>query len=243
MFPRGDVRPRGDKTAVMRSAAVFCLLCLVAASAGGCATYEYNLVQPPDLARHIGSKAEETINLEPLQYRLITVENRLVIRIFNPTDDPIELLGPRSTIVDPAGQSHAVRAQTIAPNSFIKLILPPQRPQVYYPTGPTFGVGVGTAYRVDAQPWGPYYWPYRPYWYSPAWYGPPFYGAGYYGPGYYGPGYGGYYAGPRYLAVVDENDTTYWEWNGAEGQARVVLTFLRQGKEFQQSLVFRRQKM
>ena len=41
----------------------------------GCAHYEYELTDPPDLARHIG-KDEQRINLDPLSYRLVTSDNR-----------------------------------------------------------------------------------------------------------------------------------------------------------------------
>jgi len=218
----------------MRSALVLCLLCLLATAAGGCATYEYNLVQPADLTRHIGSKGDEVVSVDPLQYRLRAVDNRLVMRIVNPTEDPIELVGPRSTVVDPAGQSHPLRAQTIAPNSFIKLIFPPIRPHVYDPS-PTFGVGFYGYHHVDAYPYPyyyPYYYPYRPYSFGP-WYGPYYPAFGYYD----------YYGGPQYLAVVDENDATYWDWPGSGGQMRLVITYRRAGKEFQQTFVFNRQKM
>jgi hypothetical protein len=77
------------------------------------------------------------------------VDNRLVVRVFNPTEDPIELLGDKSTVVAPTGQSHPLRGQTIAPRSHAKLILPPRRPRAYNSAGPTFGVGVGM--RVDAR--------------------------------------------------------------------------------------------
>ena len=46
-------------------------------------------------------------------------------------------------MVDPEGQSHPLRGQSIAAKSFIKLILPPMRPRIEN-TGPTFGIGVGT---------------------------------------------------------------------------------------------------
>ena len=114
--------------------ALFCL------GAGGC-TYEYDVVEPPDLAGHVGSKSDYVIKRDPLDYRMITYDNRLVIRVFNPTADPIILVGERSTLVDPSGQSHPLRGQTIAPQSFIKLILPPLRPQLE--PGPSYGVGFG----------------------------------------------------------------------------------------------------
>ncbi len=114
--------------------------------AGGCARYEFDLVAPPDLATHIGKDKESVIKRDELEYQMQAVESRLLMWVVNSTDDAIELLGPESTAVDPAGQSHPFRSQSIAPHSFVKLILPPMRP--YYRAGPTFGFGLGIhAYR------------------------------------------------------------------------------------------------
>ena len=193
--------------------ALFMALCTLG---GGCAKYEYNLVKPTELQRHIGKDADAVIPWDPLEYRMRTVDNRLVVRIFNPTQDIIEMVGPRCSVVDPEGQSHPLRTQTIAPGSFIKLIFPPPRPQVY-DYGPTFGVGVG--YQVDAYPYR-----YYPYGYDPYW----------------------NYYGPHYLAVYDENDTYYWEWKGeGETRAVLTFRRGNAGdaKEFRHESVFRRQKM
>ena len=198
------------------------LLCV-----GGCASYEYDLTQPADLRRHVGTKTDTVVPIDPLEYRLRTVDNRLVMRIFNPTDEAIQLIGERSTVVDPDGQSHPLRAQTIAPHSFIKLVLPPLKPYVYDP-GPTFGFGVGT--HVGSA-YGPYYSPfYSPYYYpyySHYWYGAP------YGPTYYE---------PRYFYVYDEGDNRYWDWKG-ETDARMTLVFARGEKQFTHELAFHRKKM
>lgn len=128
--------------------------------AGGCAQYQYDIVSPPEMAQHVGTKQAVVLSRPPLQYRLISYDNHLVIRIYNPTNDPIRLLGDESSLVDPQGQSHPLRSRTIAPHSYIKLILPPMPPEVVS-YGPTFGLGLG--------------WGYAPYW-----------GAGYYDP-FYGP--------------------------------------------------------
>jgi hypothetical protein len=191
---------------------------------GGCAKYEYNLVKPPELQRHIGRDADAVVPIDPLEYRLRTVDNRLVMQVFNPTSDPIELVGPRCTVVDPNGQSHPLRSQTIAPGSFIKLIFPPPRPEVYAPYygGPYWGVGVG--YHVHHTGWGhrcagPSY-VYSPYAYYPY----------------------PYYPGPYYLAVYDESEPYYWDWRGV-GECRVLLTYRRGDKEIRHEFVFARQKM
>ena len=80
----------------------------------GCARYEYDLIQPANLARHVG-KTEESFAIEPLEYRLVSIDNSLVMRIFNNSAEPITLEGTRSYAVPPTGQSHPLRPQTIAP--------------------------------------------------------------------------------------------------------------------------------
>lgn len=128
------------------------LLGLLCVLLGGCATYEYQLVRPPELSGHIGRGTDQVVRLEPLEYRLRSMDNRLVMRIFNLADEPVELIGPKCSVVDPSGQSHPLPSLSIAPGSFIKQIFPPPRPRVYDPHyGPTWGVGVGMGVRVDAR--------------------------------------------------------------------------------------------
>jgi hypothetical protein len=107
----------------------------------GCATYEFDITQPPELQRHVGRNIDQVFSLDSLEYRLRAVDNRLVMRVFNTTDGPIQLRGDRSTSVDPNGQSRPLRTQSIPPHSFAKIIFPPIRPYIYDP-GPTFGIGV-----------------------------------------------------------------------------------------------------
>ena len=104
--------------------------------------YEFDLAEPPDLAQRIGRDQEAAVRVGDLDYRLISYDNRLVIRIINPTDSALELLGEESFVVDPEGESHPLRGVTIAPDSFAKLILPPLREYPYDP-GPRFGIGFG----------------------------------------------------------------------------------------------------
>ena len=181
---------------------------------GGCARYEYQLVRPPDLTRHVGRGTDQVFTLEPLQYRLRTVDNRLVMRIFNPSQEPIELLGAQSTVVDPNGQSRPLRSLSIAPGSFIKLIFPPPRPRVYDPHyGPSWHTGVGVGIRVDARTRGRH--PPPPYFMSTT---------------------------PRYLDVYDDADAFFWEWRG-EGEARMTLVYRRGDEEFRHDFLFRRIKV
>src|SRR5258706_11458167 len=95
------------------------------------------------------------------------VESRLLMFVVNSTDDPIELIGQESTAVDPAGQSHPFRGQSIAPHRFVKLILPPMQP--YYRSGPTFGFGLGIqSYHCGRYPYGGGV--YGPFWDWPAYF-------------------------------------------------------------------------
>jgi hypothetical protein len=106
----------------------------------GCAKYQYQLLEPAQFAQTIG-REEVSIDRDSVQYRLREYDRRQSMRIANSGDDPITLLGERSYIVDPNGESHPMRGVTIAPGSYIGLVLPPLAP--VYRTGPRFGVGVG----------------------------------------------------------------------------------------------------
>jgi hypothetical protein len=168
------------KVAILLMAPLLCSLPLI----GGCATYEFDLTRPEQFATHIGRKQDVRVTIDPLEYRFRTLENRLVVRIFNPTNDAIELSGSQSSAVDPKGESHPLRGQTIVPGTFVKLILPPMRPTVYDP-GPHFGFGFGIVGRA----------------------GNPFHDP------FYGPFGSGFYDEPRYYTVYDD-DNYYWNWPG-----------------------------
>jgi hypothetical protein len=97
-----------------------CLCC-------GCAHYEFDVVQPP-INGHVARHSELRLSIDPLVYRMRSVDGRLLLWIENPKTEPIELLGRGSVAVDPWGQSHPLEEQTIAPGSYIKLVIPPLRP-------------------------------------------------------------------------------------------------------------------
>ena len=193
------------------------LLALMCADSAGCTRYEFDLVNPPNLARHVGADKPVEVTLDPLTYRLQTAESRLVMQVHNPTDGPVRLLGDQSIVVDPRGQSHPLRGQAIAAGSFIKLIFPPLRPTLE-PRGPVIGIGVG-GYVSSG---------------------------GYYRNRYVHGGAFGYdpaIDGPRYYSLYDPGDGTYWEWDG-EGKARVILVFQRgDQKPFSHEFVFRRKRV
>src|SRR5688500_15554476 len=75
------------------------------ALAGGCARYEYDLVRPPELAQHVGTKAWATVPLNDLEYRLLTSDNRLVMLIYNRGERTVRLAQADSVVVDPSGES------------------------------------------------------------------------------------------------------------------------------------------
>jgi hypothetical protein len=197
----------------------------------GCARYEYDLVQPPELARHVG-RSEVVVPVDPLEYRLRTVENRLV----SPTDEPVALIGSQSYIVSPNGQSHPLRPQTIAPHTFIPIILPPMRPYYYYPTGPTWGFGFGVVgvshIHHDHHRGG------RHRGRDGVFYGG---GVGYADPYFYGPPLP---PPPPYYLSDEEVDMVYWPWKG-ESDVRLHLVYQRgtNAKSFSDDFTFHRKKM
>lgn len=182
----------------------------------GCTHYEYDLVHPPELAQHIGTKSDVSITLSPLRYELRAFENHLVMRIYNQADVPVRLLGDRSVVVDPQSQSHPLRSQTIAPGSFIKLILPPLPPAVE-PRGPTIGIGIGVGYGYG-------------------------YGHGRWREGLDDPFWDYGYYEPRYINVYDSGEYL-WDWKG-DSEVSVTLTLQRgDEKTFSQTFVFRQKSV
>lgn len=133
-------------------------LLAAALSLCGCVSYQYRLVEPKGVTQPISEQAA-IVSYAPLEYHLSKYHDRLLMEITNPTDEQITLRGERSSVVDPAGESHPLRGQVLAPRSFGRLLLPPQPLTVAYP---------------DYWGWGPYWGPYSPYW-GPyyGWYGPP----------------------------------------------------------------------
>jgi hypothetical protein len=188
------------------------------ATAGGCTSYEYDIVRPAELAQHVGTEKWVTARQDPLEYRFVSAESHLVMQVHNRTPDPVQLLGDRSVLVDPKGQSHSFRSQTIAPGSFLKLILPPLAAQVER-SGPRIGFGIGLGFGSARQ-----YGRYR---------------------GRYGSGFGyddPFWDEPRYYAIYDPNDATYWRWDGEAGEVRATLVYDVAGKLVTHEFAFRRKK-
>ncbi len=113
----------------------------------GCAQYRYHLTQPEEVAGSIPARESISVEFDPLVYQLREVQGALGISINNPTEVAITLLGERSYIVDPTRETHPIRSGTIAPNSHITLMLPPQPRTTRAGPRVGFGVGVGTGYR------------------------------------------------------------------------------------------------
>lgn len=190
--------------------AISLIFAMLLANAIGCARYEYDITRPTDLVGHIGAKTDQTVRRDPLEYRFRTLDSRLVVRIFNPTDTPVTLLGQRSSAVDPDGQSHPLTTQTISPQSFIKLIIPPTRPRLER-TGPSIGIGIGTMIGSTRR--------HR-----------------------YGSGFSDFDDDPQYLAVYDDDNALYWDWNG-ETSVRLTLSYQQGEKTFDHEFVIARRKM
>lgn len=128
----------------LRYALVIVFSSALFSAAAGCAHYEYDVIRPEGMAGHVGNKQADIFTLDPLEYQLQTVDNRLVMLVYNHTDQAVQLIGGKSYVVSPNGESHPLRNVPIAPGSFIKLILPPLRPHAEH-AGPSIGFGIGAS--------------------------------------------------------------------------------------------------
>ena len=78
-----------------------------------------------DQTLHVGSDAQSQFDASPLHYRLLSDEGHLILWIDNPTDQPIQLVGVKSSVEDPTGDMHYLHGRTIDPHSSIKEVFPP----------------------------------------------------------------------------------------------------------------------
>jgi hypothetical protein len=93
---------------------------------GGCAQVEFDAtLAGAGQAIRVGNSQDVQFSATPLNYRMQAVESHLVFWIENPTSEPVELIGDKSTVIDPEGIAHPLHGEMIAPNSSIKEVLPP----------------------------------------------------------------------------------------------------------------------
>lgn len=186
-------------------------LLLLLASAG-CVQYRHVILDPPDLAQTVGRQDDAVFSTDAGEYRMRTVEEKLVIRVFNQSAEPMQISPTRSVVVAPDGQSHPILGLTIAPGSFVKLILPPSRP-VYRSraSGLSFGFGYSSAG----------YQRYRGGRYGS--------GVGFSSRHYYGPWDGPGYYEPEYR-VSDDSNPVYWDWPAGQ-QITLTLSYDRGAKQ------------
>jgi hypothetical protein len=116
------------------------ILCLASFALQGCAKYEIRLVEPAEFAQTLRSE-EIAFSRPPIDYRANDLKGRMGFRMLNPGDEPIALLGDKSYVVDPRGESHPLKNVTIAPRSFVAMSVPPI--ERVYRGGSGFGLGVG----------------------------------------------------------------------------------------------------
>ena len=132
----------------MNAKKILSVLLMGSALVTGCQTYQYRVVQPPGVTQPVADQPVP-ISYPPLEYSLMRHHDRLEMRINNPTDDRVVLLGNRSSVVDPHGQSHPLRSLVIAAHSQGGMLLPPEPMTVTTTTTPTPGWAWGWG-------WGPY---------------------------------------------------------------------------------------
>lgn len=193
--------------------ATFLLTFCALISAGGCAHYEYDLIEPADLAQHISTKADVIIPQDPIRYEARSASDRLVLFIYNQSDAPIKLQGEDSFAVDPHGESHPLPTRTIAPGTSTKLVFPPVRP-TFRESGPSLGFGVGVGVSSASH---------------------------YHHGGGYHYGHAFYDDYPRYYRLEDDG-TIFWEWTGDGTSVKVRLVYSQGEKTFHHDFTFRRVK-
>jgi hypothetical protein len=98
------------------------LLCLCSA----CATIEFDAT-PQGFGQpiHVGNDQDVEITLQPLTYRMRADEGHLILWIENQSNAAVELVGDKSYVMDPQGQSHPLHDRMILIGESSKLVLPP----------------------------------------------------------------------------------------------------------------------
>ena len=176
----------------------------------GCQTYHYRIVQPSTAPAVVGTRPA-VIRQEPLEYRVSQDEGRVKLRIINPTAERVILLGGRSYVVDPAGESHPVRGRVLGPHSYVQLLLPPIPFKFAHPDY-TWGWG------WDAGNWG-WGWPD----YAPM--AGPYYSEGFFGP----------------PPIVYSRALTAYEWKWKQGPVQLHLAYERGAASFEHDFKFDRE--
>jgi hypothetical protein len=172
---------------------------------GGCTNYAYDVTPPGTPTYRVPTDHFWTVQSGPVDFRFRTADNHLVVQVWNPGSDPVQIVGDKSAIVDPYGRSHAVRTQLIPPGAYARIIIPPVLETVAAGPPVSFSVGVVGGYGGHGHG---------------HWHG------AYYG-GFYDPFW---YDSPPYYAVVG-GDQAYWEWDGAGGEARIILVVDQKGQQ------------
>lgn len=173
------------------------LFVLAASCLCGCQTYEYRIVRPA-VSTPVVDHHPVAVQNDPLEYRFSDQQGRLGVRVSNPTAERVVLLGSRSYVTDPEGESHPIHGRVIGPHSYIRMLLPPIPFGYAYP-GYAWGWGVGSG----AWPWG-WGWPG----YDPA--------IGLYPEAFIGP-----------PPLVYEQATTAYDWRWKRGPVHLHLTYQR----------------
>jgi hypothetical protein len=95
-----------------------------------CTDYDYTVNPGGQAAATAIQPGNETrLDIPPLQYHMQTAGGRLVVFIYNPTPEPIKMVGSKSTVTDPDGLAHPMVSQLVPPNASIKMIIPPELPE------------------------------------------------------------------------------------------------------------------
>ena len=195
--------------------AALALLCLT-----GCARYQFVLVEPVECVIADGQRI--VVPVEPMEYRLSSLEDEfLIVRIANPTDEVVEIVGDRTYVVDPTGETHSLGSGIVAPHASITLVFPPP-PKVYTVRSP-----YGSRWRFGHGRWHD-----RPLHRSPHRFGHRHYRDPFY--------HDRFDDFPR-TYYVTEYPPGYWSWK--TGRVRLHLAYRSGERTFEHNLVFLRRRL
>jgi len=91
--------------------------------AAACGPSQFELLSPAATPSIITPTQSLDFRADPLEYHLLADDHRLIMEIHNESKDWIALTG--GSVVDPAGNSHPILSNVIAPDGVIKEIFPP----------------------------------------------------------------------------------------------------------------------
>ncbi len=141
---------------------LFIAAALVCLSTGCKTAYQYRVTEDDEKAKVVEGRPVKLL-YGPLEYHFARQREGLDMRIINLSGQRIVLVGQRSYVMDPEGETHPLRDRVLGPGSYTGMALPPE-PRVYPNLG-TWPGGMTGWYDPLSGPADSttYYWPNETY--------------------------------------------------------------------------------